>query len=248
MNINSMTFLKANLILLVLTAAMAMGQPGTAAEVIPERPKIQGRKAWIMCTSIPEKVPNPVSVLVDGEVHKITLSIRHMSDPFPIRGDGAVRLIKTVPDPKQEGKMTFDVLAQAVVPKTTQEALIIMAPAPSDSKHAFQCKVLDLKEFQGGDYMYLNLSPRKIVITLGEEKQPLEPGSLEIQTNREIRKATNTPLSFHYFSENENKWKLITATTVVVQPTRREICVFSWDSERERIQFKGATFPVEPPH
>ena len=242
-----MTFLKTQLILLVISAAMVMGQTAPAADTIEELPKVTGRKAWFMCTSIPDKVPNPTSVLVDGQIHKVTLSVRHMSNPFPIRGDGTVRLVNPVADPDQPGKMTYDILAQAVVPKTVQEALIIMAPADAKSAHAFQCKVLDLKDFRGGDYLYLNLSPRKIVVTLGEEKKPLEPGSLEIQTNREIGKATNTPLSFHYYSEKHKTWRLITATTVVVQPTRREICVFSWDSKYNRIHFKGATFPVEPP-
>ena len=201
-----------------------------------------------MCTAIPDKVPNPASVLIDGEVHKVTLSVRHMSDPFPIRGDGTVRLINPIVDAERPGKMTFETLALAQVPKTVQQALIIMAPAGPKSPHAFQCKVLDLKDFQGGDYMYLNLSPRKMVVTLGEEKKALEPGSLEIQTNREVKKATNTPLSFHYYSESAKKWRLITATTVVVQPTRREICVFTWDHKHSRIHFKGATFPIEPPH
>jgi len=51
----------------------------------------------------------------------------------------------------------------------------------------------------------------------------------------------------HYYLAAEKKWKMITSTTVVVQPTRREICVFSWDAKRKRIDYQGATFPIEVP-
>ena len=210
-------------------------------------PKISGRKAWILCTAIPYGVPNPASVMVGEEIHQITLSIRHMSDPFPVRGDGIVRMVKQVPNPDQPDVPAYETIAQATVPKNVEKALIILAPKPSNdgTKLVYISKVLDLKDFKGGDYLYLNLSPRSVGVTLGEVRHVLKPGELKIQGNREITAATNKMFSMHYHSPEEDKWKMIVATTVVVQPTRREICIFHWDAKQSRIDYRGATFPVE---
>lgn len=209
--------------------------------------KVTGRKAWFMCTDIPNDLPNPVSVLVQEKIHEVTLSIRHMSDVFPVRGDGTVRIVREVPNPAKPDTLMYEALAQAKVPDNVEKALIILVPSQkkAGSGLIFSSKVLDLQSFRGGDYLYLNLSPRKIGITLGANRHVLQPGELKIQDNREIQSATNQVLSLRYQAPGNDTWKLIVATTVVVQPTRREICVFHWDEKSQRIDYRGATFPVE---
>lgn len=209
--------------------------------------KITGRKAWFMCTAIPDDLQNPVSVLVEDKIHKITLSIRNMSDPFPVRGEGMVRMVKEIPNPEKSDSPIYQTLVQAKIPDHIQNALIILVPAPKNSSQnlVFGTKVLDLNDFKGGDYLYMNLSPVEVGITLGDNRSVLKPGELKIQTNQEIKAATNKVLSLHYHPAGEERWKLIVATTVVVQPTRREICVFHWDEKSNRMDYRGATFPVE---
>lgn len=221
--------------------------PQDDKEPAPAHVKIDGRKAWFLCTSIPEDVRNPVSVMVQEKIHQVTLSIRHMSDPFPIRGDGSVKIVKEIPNPNKEGEIIFQTLAQAMVPEQVQQALIILVPSPKgdDRKSAFFSKVLDLKDFRGGDYLYLNLSPMRVGITLGDVRSVLLPGEMKIQENRDIKQATNKIVSMHYQSPHETKWKMIVASTVVVQPTRREICIFHWDEKAARMDYRGATFPLE---
>lgn len=209
--------------------------------------KITGRKAWFLCTAIPENVQNPVSVMVEDKIHEVTLSIRNMSDPFPVRGEGIVKIVKEVPNPEKPNSFIFEVLAEAKVPDHIDKALIILVPAiqKEGRKLLFMSKVLDLKDFKGGDYLYLNLSPKNIGITLGEERSVLKPGELKIQNNREVTAAVNKVFSIHYQSPEEDKWKMIVATTIVVQPTRREICILHWDEKAGRVDYRGATFPVE---
>ena len=38
---------------------------------------------------------------------------------------------------------------------------------------------------------------------------------------------------------------MISASTIVLYPKRREICIFSWDTRFNRIAYHGLTFPVE---
>jgi hypothetical protein len=39
---------------------------------------------------------------------------------------------------------------------------------------------------------------------------------------------------------------MLSASTIVLQSTRREICIFSWDVSLERVDYHGITFPVTP--
>ncbi len=218
-------------------------------EVDQEKPaeKIKGRKAWFLCTEIPDDIDNPVSVMAGEKIQQVTLSIRHVSDPFAVRGEGIVRLVKEIPNPENPDVTAYQTLVESKVPKDIENALIILVPAPDqkNGKAAFLSKVLDLNSFKGGDYLYLNLSPRKVGILLGDSRSVLEPGAMKIQENRQIKAATNLVMSLHYESQEKDEWKMIVATTVVVQPTRREICIFHWDAKQSRMDFRGATFPVE---
>lgn len=209
--------------------------------------KITGRKAWFLCTAIPNDLHNPVSVMVEEKIHQVTLSIRNMSDPFPVRGEGIVKIVKEVPNPEKADSTIYQALSQSKVPDHIQNALIILVPMPKNNgqKLVFGSKVLDLNDFKGGDYLYLNLSPVEVGITLGENRTVLKPGEMKVQENREIANATNKMISMHYHSAKDDKWKMIVASTVVVQPTRREICIFHWDDKADRIDYRGATFPVE---
>jgi hypothetical protein len=209
--------------------------------------KITGRKAWFLCTAIPEDLQNPVSVMVEEKIYQVTLSIRNMSDPFPVRGEGLVKIVKEIPNPDKPDSVIYEALSDSKIPENIENALTILVPLPQKEgrKLIFGSKVLDLNNFKGGDYLYLNLSPKRVGIALGEERSILKPGELKIQTNQEIKAATNKVLSLNYHSPEEDKWKLIVATTVVVQPTRREICIFHWDQKAGRIDYRGATFPVE---
>jgi hypothetical protein len=217
-----------------------------AAQAEPAK-KITGRKAWFLCTAIPDDLQNPVSVMIDENIHQVTLSIRHMSDPFPVRGEGIVKIVKEIPNPENADATIYQTLAQSQVPDHIQNALIILVPLPKNNsqKQVFGSKVINLNNFKGGDYLYLNLSPVQVGITLGENRSVLKPGETKIQENRDIANATNKMISLHYQSIKDEKWKLIVASTVVVQPTRREICIFHWDEKADRIDYRGATFPVE---
>lgn len=243
---NLMIFKAALVIFSALTIAVQAQDANEGADEEPKK-QISGRRAWFLCTAIPDNLKNPVTVMVDNKIHEVTLSIRNMSDPFPISGDGMVKIVKEVPNPEKPEAVLYQALSESKVPNNVEQALIILAPAPQKEgqKLIFSSKVLDMKDFKGGDYLYLNLSPKKVGLTLGEQRSILNPGELKIQNNQDIKSATNKILSIHYHSPQDDQWKLIVATTVVVQPTRREICIFHWDEKAERIDYRGATFPIE---
>ena len=53
------------------------------------------------------------------------------------------------------------------------------------------------------------------------------------------------PIIYNYYHPEQKKWKLLTASTVVIMPTRREICVFNNGSRLGKIEKHGILFPVQ---
>jgi hypothetical protein len=79
---------------------------------------------------------------------------------------------------------------------------------------------------------------------MGPENLTLKPGETSISKASALTESVNTPISYHFFHPVKQQWLLISASTVVRMPSRREICVFTWDEQFQRISYKGITFPV----
>lgn len=215
-------------------------------ETNPKKPA--GRLAWLVATSIPENLENPVSVMSGTKISEVTLSKRSIGEPVKVPADGIIRIVRKVENPQDSSKPTYLTLAQALVPEGVEKSLIILGPAPkkAGSDLVFLTKVQNLANFKGGDYLFMNLTTLNIAVQLGEKKIGLKPGDTLINDAGSPSSATNVPVSYHFFDQAEDKWKLISASTVVVQPTRREICIFSWDPHYDRVDYHGVTFPVTP--
>lgn len=201
-----------------------------------------------MATSIPENIENPVSVMSSAEITPVTLSKRSIGEPVKVPADGLIQVVRKLENPKDPSKPAYLILAQALVPEGVEKSLIILIPTPKKegSDLVFNTKVQDLAGFKGGDSLFMNLTNLKVAVQLGDRKIGLKPGETSICDAGSLSTATATPISYHYFEPTEDKWKMISASTVVVQPTRREMCIFSWDPNYGRIDYHGITFPVTP--
>ena len=241
---NDIKFLGPSLLLLIFSGCLLHAQERGDGN----SKKPAGRIAWIMTTSIPEKLENPVSVMSGEEISQVTLSKRSIGDPVKVHADGIIRLVRKVENPKDSTKPAYLTLAQALVPDGVEKSLVILCPTPKKegSDLIFTTKVQNLANFKGGDSLFINLTTLKIAVQLGEKKIGLNPGDTSICEAASPSIATATPISYHYFDMAESKWKMISASTVVVQPTRREICIFSWDTDYGRVDYHGITFPVTP--
>ena len=208
----------------------------------------RGRRAWFVASSIPEQVDNPMLVLAGGEVHEVTLSRRMVSNSVRIPRDGLIRVVRVIDNPEDPGEPAYQTLAAAQVAEGVSQALVILVPGAQQTEdgRVFRTSVQDLAGFQGGDYMFLNLSPMNVAIQMGDDRKAVQPGRREIFAGPRRNDPVNTPISYYYQDRAANQWRLISASTVVRMPTRREICIFSWDPRFERISYHGVTFPVSP--
>lgn len=207
--------------------------------------EVRGRKAWIVATAIPDGLENPAKFMTGKDVVEVTLSKRSVGNPVKVPEDGVIRMVREIPDPEEPEKTVYMTLAKAVVPQGVSRALVILVPVkPNERGLLYSAKIRDLAKFTGGDTLYMNFSPRNVVIRLGEEKIGLRSGESRIHDAGSLAKSVNRPVSYHHYDEEKKKWKLLSASTVVLRPTRREICIFSWDPRFERIDYHGVTFPV----
>lgn len=210
-----------------------------------EAREARGRLAWFVYTSMPEGLENPVNVMSGTDITEVTLSKRSPSLPVRIPSDGILRIVREVENPENPGEKTYLTLAQAQVPEGVGKALVILVPAPENPDgRLFQARVQDLAAFKGGDTLYLNMTSVNVGVELGASKIGLSPGQVTIHSEAALSQPTNMPVRYSYYHPVEEEWKVLSASTVAIYPTRREICIFSWDPRYERVDYHGITFPV----
>ena len=193
----------------ILTLAAQLDSGGNQ----PQKP---GRSAWFACTSIPDGLENPVKVLSDGKLTELKLPRYMTSDPVKIPEDGIIRIVREVTDPEDPAKIKYLVLAEAKIPETVREALIILLPLP---KH--------------------------IRVKLGDTKVSVAPKQANIYKAPNLAKPTNISIMYQFYHPVQKKWKILSASTVVLRPTRREINIFNDGTRIGNIKKHKILFPVQ---
>lgn len=209
----------------------------------PSKPK--DRRAWFIYTSMPEGLENPVSVKSGKDISQIVLSKLSASEPVKVPADGILQIIRQIPNPKEPEKPAYLTLAQAAVPETVSAAMIILVPmAKNTDGLLYQARVVDLAAMRGGDTMFLNMTNLRIGIELGREKILALPGEGKIHNPLGTNKTLSLPIRLSVFNPDRKEWDMITASTVALYSTRRELCIFNWDSRFNRVDFESITFPM----
>lgn len=229
-----------------LTLGLLLVSPVLAQEAEqPEKPAAKGRVAYFIYTDLPEGVENPVTLMTGKDVQKLALSKRMASDAVKIPADGIVRLVKKNEAPSAADPSPYTTIAQAAIPEGVDKALVILMPIKAQANGViFQCKVQNLASFKGGDYLYLNLTTLNVGVEMGATKILVKPGQTSIYSAPNLSDATNMAVRYSFFDPAKEEWLMLSASTVVSQATRREICIFSWDPRYNRMDYHGITFPV----
>ena len=227
--------------LLLLTLSMAVAQDAAPEEKREEK----GRQARFVCSSVPEGLENPVRVLSGTEVTPVVISKYSASDAVKIPADGIIRIVREIANPQDPQKPQYLTLAQATIPETINEAVIILVPmAKSANGMIFHTKVQDVGAFKGGETMFLNLTNTKIGIELGTAKIALDSGQVKTHNPLGTSASVSLPIRLSFLDTTKNEWAMITASTVALYATRRELCMFIWDTRFNRVDFESVTLPA----
>lgn len=229
-----------------LLAALVCATSLSAQEVeAKEDDEVKGRMAWFVTTGIPEDMENPVKVLSGKQFIEVTLSKRSPSMPVKVPKDGILQVVRKVENPEDPDKPKYHILAHTLVPEGVSNTLVILMPVENDPKGlAFHSRVVDLANFKGGSWMFLNTSPVKVGVELGKTKAEINPGETKMIVGKKSSDPTNMTIRYFFKHPEKAEWKILNASTVVVYPTRREICIFGWDKRYNRMNYHGITFPV----
>jgi hypothetical protein len=123
--------------------------------------------------------------------------------------------------------------------------LVILSPVTKpEGEVLFQAKVQDLANFKGGDRLYINLSDSNIRVRLGKTLIAVEPKHASIFKAPPMAKASNMPVMYEFYHPERKEWRILGASTVVLRPTRREICVFNNGPRIGNIEKHKILFPV----
>lgn len=204
-----------------------------------------GRSAWFVCTSIPDDLKNPVTVMAGKNLIEVELPRFMASDAVGIPEDGILRIVREVPDPENPEKPKYLVLAEAKIPAGVREALIILVPLPKpEGDLVFLAQVQDLSKFKGGDRLFINLSDTHIRVRFGTTTVNVPAKEANIYETPVLAEPTNMPVMYEFFHPERKEWKMLSASTVVLRPTRREISIFNEGSRPGNIKKHKILFPV----
>ncbi len=218
------------------------------SEPTDDKREAAGRSAWFACLSKPEGLENPVKMLAGEQVTELELPEFMASEAVKIPADGILRIVRVVPDPADPKKTKYLILAEAKIPESVREALVILDPLPEpEGDLLFRTKVQDLAKFKGGDRLFINLSDTNIGVKIGDTAVAVPVKQAAIYASPNLANPANMPIIYRFYHPEQKKWKLLTATTVVITPTRREICVFNNGSRIGKIKKHGILFPVPQP-
>ena len=219
-----------------------VAQPDSTAEKRPPA----GRLAWFACTSMPQGFANPVKVMSGKDLTELELPEFMTSAAVKIPADGVLRIVREVPDPDHPEKPKYLVLAEATVPESVKEALIILGPLPKPKGDlVFNANVQDLAKFKGGDRLFINLSTTNIRVRMGDTKVLVPPRQASLYESPKLAAPVNKPIMYEFYHPEKKQWKIITASTVVIRPTRREICIFNDGTRLGNIKKHSILFPVQ---
>ena len=206
--------------------------------------KKSGRQAWIVATSLPDDVKSPVTVLAGGELSEVRLSKRSVGTSIKVPKDGVIQVVK--PSLSEDGKTTYEILVSVMIPEGIKKSLIILAPVPNlKPPLKFRARIVDLDKFRGGNALIVNNTNLEIGVVLGAKKATLGTGQIQIMDVGEFSGSKNVTVSYHFRLPKQAKWNLISASTVPLRSSFREILIFSYNADLGQADYHGITFPVE---
>jgi hypothetical protein len=213
----------------------------------PSASKTKGKEARFVYTSLPQGVTNPITILRGEELVKVHLSLRSPSEPVKIPADGIVRIVSEQPNPQEPTKPKIVTIGVAKVADTVSKCLVILIPTV-DKKDGIllETRVVDFANYKGGNNLFLNMSRKKIAVDIAKKTIEVDPNEHKIFDVPATPNPENVQMRFRFLDTETKKWQIITGSTIVMYPTRREMCIFGWDTKFERINYRGITIPVDP--
>lgn len=247
-----MCLLRDSIVAAVLVASLHGSEPVRAQDVAVPPGKKPPRTVRLASVAMPDGLENPLWVRDRGKHVEVHLSRGVSSGAIRIPASGKFELLRETESTEEGDERTFIPVAVADLSAGVRDALLILVPRPEPDLNrpggVYRVVVRDLRAFKGGQYLFLNFARAPVAVDFGGRRRAIGPGgSWIVRGAGTDGEAVNIPVAY-FRSEGEapdQRWKRISASTLVAYPTRREICLFY--SHRDRVRYAGITVPVQEP-
>ncbi len=137
-----------------------------------------------------------------------------------------------------EGKVTHPVLSTAKLPAGMKRALVILFPAPKDSKEPYRNLVLnhDLQDFPLGIYRLINISPHPVRGAIARNFVEAKPGGIA-NLKPVGQPGAIVPVRFEFF--DQGRWNLLTETRSAIRADRRWLTCIYQDPVTGRMNIRS---------
>lgn len=217
--------------------------------VAQEEQEVKGRSLRVACVTVAPESPESLWMAFKKKstvnLVEIPLSTRSPGQPVKL-SPGNTRVILG----QKTGNEETPIEAQAIVnvPAEVRRGIALLIPNGKKQGLRYHAHVIDEADYKYGDVYLLNLTTNPFQVRIAGRKINLTKGKSYIYKPSNREKAVNAPVQIYCKFSNTGttieKWRLVTASTWRLRPTRKEFCVFYWNTQMGRPAIKALTaFP-----
>jgi hypothetical protein len=195
--------------------------------------------------------PEPVELLVnESETLVVHTPGNELSRPYEVPALTSITIGKTVEN--EDGKPFFEIYGKADALKTSQQIILLIRKGPKNSD-GFEVVPIngDLGAFDGGSFLFINVSKTNVKTMIGDSEFDLEPRQRFLISPKPNAGSNLCQVTMSY--QDEGRWNKFKDTRWSTNPRYRSLIFFHQDPKTGQlgvapiIDILPYTGPQDPP-
>ncbi len=201
------------------------------------------KEIWITVSNTPTVTMRQLQIKIADKIVEHRFSKRNAGRPLVIPDHGLFQIVR---ENTVDGKKSHEVIANIEVGENVSKALVILAPIKAEpNKLQFKPHIENLKDFDQGDKMFINLSENAMQIHLGENILDIDICKSAKYKGKNIGQSRVVKLAYKYRKPDGKVWNDISMSNYLLQPNTREIIVFYTDTKNGRYDYYGVSINMQ---
>ncbi len=173
--------------------------------------------------------PAPIELLIgEGKTMPIEIPGNELSPAYKVKG--LTSIVVGITTKNEKGEPVFKVLGKAPPLASSKQIILLMRKGENNSD-GFVVLPIDgtLKEFSGGNYLFINASNLQVGGKIGDKIFKLKPGQRDLIQPAATHEGGGCQVTLTY--QKEEKWKIFYDTRWSVNKGYRSLVFFYQDPE-----------------
>ncbi len=226
-------------LIFIVTTFKAVGQTR-------ERLNKTTHTVWFACiTELKGGLSSPISIVSDKRKFQVELPNFQVSESVKLKS-GNFRITRSLPKTFELEEIKRLTLCKVKIPANMSRALVLLQPiVDSKGRSSYTAKVQRMSNFKGGDRLYVNLSDYEMKVSIGAKTVRVAPSRSAMYGAPDLHnESKSVPIMHELFHPKKKKWIKAFASTTVLRPKRRRICVFRNGRRMAKIKKHYLLFTV----